>query len=575
MRITIENVLGIQDAQLEMQPGQVLEVVGPNASGKTSIAACAQALLAQDVNPLGVGVAEARKAYLRDGVEEGLARLEDGGDEIVWRPKAGSLTAPTQGAPHARPEAVGMIDFTVRRAAKERATVLQSALLPEPQKVLAAVRERLARYIPPGDVDGVIQMVQQRGWSAAEAVYADRAREAKRTWSAHSGRNYGVKIALDWRPDGWLADYDNLTVQEAEEAVVVARDALAALHRVQAVSEAELRQAEEAAEEIPDLEEACEDARKARDELREKVTAVPIDALRRDESKITTGLMAARQFDQKAPFLECPNCAEPLVVHNRTLVPFDRDGWKKVKMEHEESIPGLEESLRDVTERLDQARQTRRELADRLEAMNSAVATAETHLANARHQAERTGELDSADRRTALAEAEQEVENAKGVVSLVQAEQATRTLNETIARYTEVAKAIGPQGIRQQLLAKGMRQLNSGLKKLCELAEWPLVRVAENGSATWNDRPVAMCSESERWRAQAFVQLTLAAITKSKAVVLDRVDLLDDANRKGLVAAVDMVIGKTNMAALVCGTGGTYASSPWPQREIRDGKMRA
>ena len=137
MRITIENVLGIQDAELEMQPGQVLEVVGPNASGKTSIAACVQALLAQDVNPLGIGVAEARKAYLRDGVDEGQARLEDGDDEIVWRPKAQSLIAPTQGAPHARPEAVGMIDFTVRRAAKERATVLQSALLPEPHKVLA------------------------------------------------------------------------------------------------------------------------------------------------------------------------------------------------------------------------------------------------------------------------------------------------------------------------------------------------------------------------------------------------------------------------------------------------------
>ena len=563
MRITIENVLGVQDAQLEMQPGQVLEVVGPNASGKTSIAACAQALLAQDVNPLGVGVAEARKAYLRDGVEDGLARLEDGGDEIVWRPKAGSLTAPTQGAPHARPEAVGMIDFTVRRAAKERATVLQSALLPEPHEVLAAVRERLARYIPPGDVDGVIQMVQQRGWSPAEAVYADRAREAKRTWSAHSGRNYGVKIALDWRPDGWLADYDNLTVQEAEEAVVVARDALAALHRVQAVSEAELRAAENAADEIPDLEEACEDARKARDELREKVTAVPIDALRRDESKITTGLMAARQFDQKAPFLECPNCAEPLVVHNRTLVPFDRDGWEKVKMEHEESIPGLEESLRDVTERLDQARQTRRELADRLEAMNSAVATAETHLANARHQAERTGELESADRRTALAEAEQEVENAKGVVSLVQAEQATTDAqrdHRQIYRGREGDRAAGhPPAIAGQGDAP------------TEFRPEEAMRTGRVATSPHSRERLRHVERPPRRNVQRVGALACAGIRP--------VDLGGDHEVEGGRAGPGGSTGrrqpqglgrrgrhgdwqKTNMAALVCGTGGTYASSP-------------
>ena len=228
-----------------------------------------------------------------------------------------------------------------------------------------------------------------------------------------------------------------------------------------------------------------------------------------------------------------------------------------------------------MTERFDVAKRERRKSSERLQALNSAVATAETHLANARHQAGRTGELDSAERRTALAEAEQEVENRKEVVALIKSEHATRTLQETIARYTEVAKAIGPQGIRQQLLVKGMRQLNSGLKKLCETAKWPQIRVADNGSVMWDDRPVALCSESERWRSQACVQLTLAAITKSKAVVLDRADLLDAANRTGLNAAVNMVIGKTNMAALVCGTGGTYASAPWPQREVRDGRLRA
>ena len=71
----------------------------------------------------------------------------------------------------------------------------------------------------------------------------ERGREAKRQWQDIAGRAYGVKVASDWRPDGWLADMDAMTTQQAEEAVTAAREALAALHQVQAVTEAEFTRA--------------------------------------------------------------------------------------------------------------------------------------------------------------------------------------------------------------------------------------------------------------------------------------------------------------------------------------------
>ena len=67
MKLHVENTLGIVSAEIELIPGQILEVVGPNASGKTSLATCAQAVLARESNPLGLSAADAKRCYPHDG----------------------------------------------------------------------------------------------------------------------------------------------------------------------------------------------------------------------------------------------------------------------------------------------------------------------------------------------------------------------------------------------------------------------------------------------------------------------------------------------------------------------------
>ena len=37
MRLAIENTLGIISAEIEIEPGGIVEVVGPNASGKNVV----------------------------------------------------------------------------------------------------------------------------------------------------------------------------------------------------------------------------------------------------------------------------------------------------------------------------------------------------------------------------------------------------------------------------------------------------------------------------------------------------------------------------------------------------------
>ena len=65
MRLQVENTLGIIHAEVDIEPGQIVEVVGPNASGKTSLAVCAQAVLARDANPLGLSAADAKRSATR------------------------------------------------------------------------------------------------------------------------------------------------------------------------------------------------------------------------------------------------------------------------------------------------------------------------------------------------------------------------------------------------------------------------------------------------------------------------------------------------------------------------------
>ena len=153
--------------------------------------------------------------------------------------------------------------------------------------------------------------------------------------------------------------------------------------------------------------------------------------------------------------------------------------------------------------------------------------------------------LDTPERQAELAHAEQAVSEASAVVEMVRAEADAGRLRETIVRYSEIAKAIGPDGIRSKMLSTGMGRLNAGLGVLADVAGWPLVVGSLNGGITSDDRPISLCSESERWRAQASIQLTMAALTGSSAVVLDRADLLDGANRAGLARGLGRIVEKT------------------------------
>ena len=92
MKFTIHHLLGIDSAEVDVGPGEIVEVVGPNASGKTSFAVVVQALAGRNVNPLSLSIGDARKVVPTQGrrgrLREGhVHRFRFGGmlSRLFWR----------------------------------------------------------------------------------------------------------------------------------------------------------------------------------------------------------------------------------------------------------------------------------------------------------------------------------------------------------------------------------------------------------------------------------------------------------------------------------------------------------
>ena len=568
MKLTIENLLGIRRAEVEIDG--IVEVVGANASGKTSIATVVQALTTHDANPLGIPAAQSKTVYPHDGDAEGYAELNG----VEWRPGKGGITVDGGSAPLSRPEAVGLIDYTARRGEKERMESLQSALLPKTDTIVEAIGESLKKILPSRDLKGVLDVIRERGFDAAEGIYAERGREAKRQWQEVTGRNYGVKVAADWRPDGWLANMDSATPQEAEEGVTGAREQLSALHQVQSVSEAEAQAAEEAKDKIPEAQKAVGDLEAMMGESQADLDGLPLNQAAKAVKEAETELARQRQVSKGIPTITCPHChgavavseGGDLVKANVQIIEAHINAAKGRVEIVEKALAKNIKTHGDLQKKAQKLQEKNRECRDMLD-------KAKTNLAVLKKQSEKAGlSVDTEDRRSALLQAEQAVDDAKRIEDMVKAEVRASELNQTVSRYIEIARALGSQGVRAKMMEKGLRKLNAGLAVISDKTGWPLVTIADRGAVSWNDRPVALCSESERWRSQASIQLTLAAMTKSGVVVLDRADLLDNPNREGLVNAVQHVSQKTGIAVLLCSTGTKAEKSPWTQITVVGGK---
>lgn len=560
LHVHVAGIMGLAEFRCELEHGRATEIVGRNAAGKSSLATALMAVAAREPNPRGLPVATARRAYISDGTEPGDAFAEAqwvhddgvGGWKHVWRPGTGEIEAGPE-ASISSGTAVGLVDFTAKRGAKERAAIIQGVLLPPAAEVEAKVEAVLTELLGEQDARGAIKMVRERGWEAAATVYAERGRQAKREWSAVTHRTYGTKVADDWRPDGWVASLDNLTVIEAQSAVTAARDGLAALHQVHAVTESRKQDAAIARERMPEAlavaEAAAAEEARHRDVYRE-VTDSHRELYREIEQHQRT-VANLRKLDTDPQC--CPSCNCPLTVDmmgNIVVAEPITDAQKAQIQESQQRVDELRARIDTETQKVADKLQ---DVSRKAEACHGEVRRLE------RIVAEGQGEVQTAETAQQIADAETTVDRAKEHAQMVEDVARAIEAHQTAVRYAAAAHALGPRGPRGDMIEAGLKRLQAGLWTISEVAGWPLTSVDQAGSVTVTvdvgDRPVELCSESEQWRSQAAIQLTVAALDGSGLVVLDRADVLDEQNRSGLNAALTRVCDRTGITVAVCATG--------------------
>lgn len=104
-------------------------------------------------------------------------------------------------------------------------------------------------------------------------------------------------------------------------------------------------------------------------------------------------------------------------------------------------------------------------------------------------------------------------------------------LQAEVDRLEELVKVLGPNGVRLQALAAALGDFTARINAYLAAYGWEIAFEVDPWTVLVNHRPVQTYSESEQFRIGLGVQLALAALSGLSFAIVDRLDMLDVANR--------------------------------------------
>ena len=552
MKLTIRNFGPVAQADITLNP--IALICGKNEAGKSRTSLALAACLTGEAVPIP-GVKKNQAGVLvRSGTAAATAELHgpNGLTRINW--PAGKVA--TEGtAPWSSSFAAGMQSI-VNMDEKDRVKTLTEYLkgTPTVEDFNKAVENI---NLTPAARQQIWERIQQMGWDGCLKHYENQRATLKGQWLEVTGEPYGCKKAEAWLPPGWEYNLESNSKDTLAAIVTDARDALEAALKTDAVDDSK----REGLQALVALKhERSVALLQAENEKPDPALAAQLEECnghikhmseKRGELQAQIKLLQAPK--EAAKIIPCPKCGAGL------------------------HISGLGNIILAKETKQEDNSAARSDLETKIASVNSAIMdhmAAKSKLESRNREADTAYGVKLAEARRLVTEAESaeaelktmEAAPAKGGTSvddcrtaLLQAEtrlKAFRQKTTADARHRSICTMetligkIAPDGIRGEVLQRALKGFNQAMKQFTAVASWRDVELGADFLPTYGGCIYLLLSASAQFRVRVVLQLAMAKLDNSQAVVIDAADILDRGGRSGLFKAVQA----TGLPAMVCVT---------------------
>ena len=549
MNLIISNYRAIKSANININ--SIALIAAANEGGKTSAAQAFAATLTGHVVPIDGVAKKSAGVLVHTGTSAGSAELTtDAGQSIVKWPAA---SVKTSGKPPVSSLFVAGIQSIVNMTAADRSKTLIEYLKATPtlDDLKAALPDLSATAI-----GKVWERIQKDGWDGAVKHYENTSAETKGQWLQITSESYGSKKAESWLPSGFTHDLESAAETTLAAMVTDARDSLEAALKCEAVDDskqAELADlaallparkidllAAENATVDPALQNQLKECEGFVIELQAKKTALEVD---RD---------ALPKPDGPGKGMSCPTCKAELSLHNGELAVRVRltgeenQSRKDAINDLQKKIAGLDQSIMHPHE-MNSVR-LRGQIADAETARKQKIAEYK-RLVDESEDAARVP-VQSGPVGAPVEDCRKSLALAETRLAAFKKKHDADKLHASVCTLEALISNISSTGVRADVLSKALGRFNESMTGLSSAAGWRPVELGNDFMPMFGGTEYLLLSESAKFRVRVILQIALAKIDGSSALVVDAADILDGPGRNGLFKLIRAV----GMPAMVCMT---------------------
>ncbi len=542
--IQTSNFLGARAVDVKLITPITL-FAGKNFSGKSSLQeAVRMALIGESVR---VGLKKEYGALITEGHDSGFAEVAvDGRDSLT----AYTIVLPSGKGDHADIPALPYV-LDAQRFALMDANQRRSFLFGLMNIKLGGkdVEERMRARGCNDEKASSIAPLLRAGFDAAHKEAQSRARDDKSAWRTVTGsETYGEKKAATFKMPKMEVDLASLDQARADLEAIEKEIEVSSQNL--GIIQSRIRQAESQNEKLGTLRQQAGQYARIKDNLQRDE-----DELKQWEAKVEETRLKAGVKREHIELQTCPHCGGMLRLNKGNIEEYNEETPPHYDAESAAKLPEYEKSLSVLQNAVENGK---RDLTNADVAAQALAGIIDEHadLPDQDSVAELRKKIDDlkhskGNHASAIRMLEEAARKSK------EADEATAKaagMHQSVQEWEQIAAALAPDGIPAEMLKDALGPINARMQQSGADTGW-IYTVINPDMTIMHGRDYALCSESEKWRADAMIAEAIAHLSGIKLLVLDRFDVLDLQGRADLIAWLDVLAQNGEIdTALIFGT---------------------